>query len=237
MTTDAIYRRFKVLYQEQSQRFFDPTVWAVGAMNDAIDFIDSELADVNPEAIGTLSTTLDYVVSTQELTLPVGFQEMVMVEITDRGGPPFPRLSPTQFRQRSGALSVPYSAGLYPGIGFGEPREYYIRAGSPGSTWIMGFIPIPNRSASGNVLAWYHGDRAEIATVDINTYPDVPAMLHASIARYMCVLAAMNDGLKVEYYQGLFNSTFENRKGQLIRGPDESQHEQIPIVDDYEVVW
>jgi hypothetical protein len=237
MTTQAIYNRFKSLYQEQSQRFFDPTVWAVQSINDAIDFIDSELADINPEAVGSISTTLDYTVNAQEVTLPVGFQEMIMVEITDRGGPPYPRLSPTQFRQRSGALSVPYSAGLYPGIGFGEPREYYIRAGDPGGVWILGFIPIPNRTSSGNVLAWYHGDRAEIATVDINTYPDIPNMLHPSIARYLAVLAAIADGAKVEYYQGLFNSTFENRKGQLIRGPDESQHEQIAIVDDYEVVW
>lgn len=233
MTTLAIFTRFQRLYQEKSSRFFDSAAdgWAIHAMNHAIDFLDSELADIHPEVVGLLSTDANYTVGQQEENLPQGVQEIVMIEVTDRGGPPFPRLTPAQFTSRSGFLSVPWSISLYPGIGRGEPREYYVRTADPADAPLkIGWIPIPDRSSTGAARVWHHGTRAEVAAID-GSFPDITAILHPCIAAYMAVLAAIADGAKVEYYQGLFNSTFENRKSQLIRGFDEAEHEQIQITD------
>jgi len=238
LSTQDCYDLFRHWYREKSQRYFDPTDWAPAAISEAIDAIDADIADINPEAAGLLSTNLSYESNVQEPTdnLPEGAQEVEIVEVTDRGGPPYPRLAPARFRDRSGLLVGPWSPDMYGG-GRGEPAAYYVRGVDPVSdtapvTYKMGFIPIPSRSAADNVLVWYRGVRRRVTALSATTYPDLPVILHMLIPRRMCVLAAIADGQKVEYYTGLYNSVAEPRITQLTRGLTEEASEQVDIVDE-----
>jgi hypothetical protein len=232
MSTQALYTRFRNLYQERSTRYFD-TTWAIEAINDAIDEMDSEIADLHPEFAGMLSTTLSYTADTQERALPQGVVEVIAVEVTDRGGPPYPRLLPVDFRDRNRAGIVP-SADWMAGSGTGEPAYYYVRSGDPADAVNqMGFIPIPSRTATNNVTVWYHGTRAEITTIDAVTYPDLPVDWHALIPHYMCVLAAMADERAVlQAFVGIYNGRLERRKAAALRGRSEAQYEQVEVVDE-----
>lgn len=238
LSTQDIYDFFRELYKEKSQRFFDPTSWAPWMISEAIDAIDADIADINPEAAGLLSTNISFESGVQEPTdnLPEGAQEVAMIEITDRGGPPYPRLAPVRFTDRSGLLVGPWHPDMYGG-GRGEPAAYYVRGVDPADdtapvTYKVGFIPIASRSATDNVLVWYRGVRRRVTALAGNKYPDLPVILHMLIPRRMCVLAAIADGNKVEYYTGLYNSVAEPRITQITRGMTEEANEQVDVVDE-----
>lgn len=207
-------------------------------ISEAIDAIDADIADINPEAAGLLSTNISFESGVQEPTdnLPEGAQEVAMIEITDRGGPPYPRLAPARFTDRSGLLVGPWHPDMYGG-GRGEPAAYYVRGVDPADdtapvTYKVGFIPIASRSATDNVLVWYRGVRRRVTALAGNKYPDLPVILHMLIPRRMCVLAAIADGNKVEYYTGLYNSVAEPRITQITRGMTEEANEQVDVVDE-----
>lgn len=232
MSTSAIYERFLGLYGEKSSRYVKPEI-AIHLINDSIDDLDSEIADAHPEFAGLLSTTVGYTVDTQEVSLPDGLIEVVTVEVTDRGGPPWPRLLPARFTDR-GALSGYPSADWMAGGGKGEPAYYYVRGVDPASSASkIGWIPIPTRTATGNVTVWYHGVRADIAAIDDSTYPDLPIDWHPLVPMRMCVVAAItenNPGLVS--YQELYASRLRRRLGAALRGRSEAASEIIEIVDD-----
>lgn len=231
MSTLAIVTRFKRIYQETSDRFYDAS-WQIEAINDAVDFLDGEIADLHPEFMGSLSTTLSYTANQQEEDLPDGYVETVMVEVTDRGGPPYPRLRPAQFVDRS-IWAVPSTRPEFYGSGVGEPEAYYIRGVTPAhQQHKIGWIPIPARTALNNVTAWYHGTRADITAIDGTTYPDMAIDWHPLIPWAMAFLAASVDGRNPEFYADVLNSRLEKRLAAALRGRTENQYEQVEWLDD-----
>lgn len=230
MTTQQIFTRFQRLYQEKSTRYFS-NEWAIELINDAVDHLDSEIAGLHPEFMGLLSSTLSFTANQQEETLPAGLVEIKVIEITDRGGPPYPRLRPATFDDRSNAPILP-SADFLVGGGYGEPSHYYVRgqavASDPSK---IGWIPIPTRTAANNVTAWYHGTRALATAID-GSIPDLPVDWHPLIAYWMAVLAAgSEEKSNAGFYAGLYNSRLKNRLADAIRGREENTPELVEVVD------
>lgn len=229
MTTQQLYDRFQALYQEKSQRHFS-TTWAVQAINDAVDELDSEVADVHPEYMGLLSATLSYTAGQQDVDVPAGLVEVALVEVTDLGGPPYRRLAPIEFHER-GAVGIEE---LPSGASQGEPLAYYVRGVSSGSGQSkMGFVPIPARTASNNVLVWYHGVRADVAAIDATQTPDLPVEWHPLIPYLMCIAAAATDERGVlQYFMSRYNDRLARRLAQAIKGRGENAPEFVGVDDE-----
>src|SRR6266480_4581469 len=138
MTATDVVARFKALYKEQSTRYFDAT-WQVEAMNDSIEDIASEIDNLHPSFLPTKVTTLSYVTNQQEYQLPADFLDIIGVEVTDLGGPPYIVLTEIDFEFRNLAVVGP-SAPQFLGGGSGEPVCYYIRGLDAGETLIGGTV-------------------------------------------------------------------------------------------------
>ncbi len=214
MTTQGAFNRFQRLLQETSSRFFNATgsgtIWAVEIINDSVEDIFEELRSINPELLGMASVTTGYTTGVREpspspLLATTVFVEKV--EVTDIGGPPYPTLDPMEFKDIGKYIVPGPTLPQLMGAGQGEPIKFYIRQADPSSgAPIIGWDPIPQRTAASNVNIWYNVLPAAVTAID-TTVLDLPLDFHRLVPIRMAVLACGADASpRAQFYTNLYDS-------------------------------
>jgi hypothetical protein len=226
MTTQGAVNRFQRLLQETSSRFFNTTgsgtIWAVEIINDSVEDIFEELRSINPELLGMAMAQTGYTVNVREpspspLSASTVFVEKV--EVTDIGGPPYPTLREITFKD-IGKYLLP--APWLPQLGMAgqaEPMAFYIRQADPSSNAaILGFDPIPQRTAVNNVNIYYNVLPSTVTAID-TTVIDLPLDFHRLVPLRMAVLACGADASpRVSFFTGLYNSALEKALEKASKG-------------------
>ena len=116
--------------------------------------------------------------------------------------------------------------------GQGEPLAYYIRFMESGQTpigqasaltadsWVLGFDPIPARTATNNFNLWYIGTAGTISSTSTGTTPDLPPDFHDLIPRRICIYMAIADqSPTLDFYKSVYNDSLLKKLNRVVRGP------------------
>jgi hypothetical protein len=153
--------------------------------------------------------------------------------VTDITNAPFPLLIPSTFMDIGSYASVPSVVNVtWTAAGIGEPTTFYVRFMESGQTpigqsvaltsdsWLIGFDPIPQRSATANVNFWYIGAPTVPTAMDTSN-PDLPGDFHDLIPRKLCVLMAVADGnANAEFYRAAYNDSLLRKLNRVSRGAE-----------------
>lgn len=188
LTLATIFQRARTLNADVQQNGISDSD-LVDMYNQVVDEYWQWLEQNAPYLVGKASTTVSYVNGTQEYALPtdaqgnVEVERILVVEVTDLSTSPIP-LQQIAYQDKDN-YPLP-----------GEPFAYYMLDGN------IGFVPIPSRTATGNVKITYVQELAPVVYDSGGNYqslvPSVPGPLHSAIVYDLALLMRERDQLPVQ---------------------------------------